>query len=82
MAIAETECLKLAQKGNQEAFTQLVETYQNPVYNLCYRMLGNSQVAEDAAQETFWRAYKNLDRYDDERPFPTWLLIHSRPLLH
>ena len=74
MAIAEVECLKLAQKGNQEAFTQLVETYQNPVYNLCYRMLGNAEAAEDAAQETFWRAYKNLDRYDHERPFPTWLL--------
>ena len=37
-------------------------------------MLGNAEAAEDAAQETFWRAYKNLDRYDHERPFPTWLL--------
>jgi RNA polymerase sigma-70 factor (ECF subfamily) len=74
VAIAEVECLKLALEGGQEAFTQLVETYQNPVYNLCYRMLGNAEAAEDAAQETFWRAYKNLDRYDHERPFPTWLL--------
>ncbi len=48
--------------------------YQNPVHNLCYRMLGNSQAAEDAAQETFWRAYNNLNRYDRERPFATWLL--------
>ena len=74
MTIAEAECLKLAQKGDQKAFSQIVETYQNPVYNMCYRMLGNSQAAEDAAQETFWRAYKNLNRYDDKRPFPTWLL--------
>ena len=74
MTIAEAECLKLSQKGDQEAFTQIVETYQNPVYNLCYRMLGNPQAAEDAAQETFWRAYKNLDRYDNKRAFPTWLL--------
>ena len=74
MTIAEAECLNLAQKGDQEAFTQIVETYQNPVYNLCYRMLGTSQAAEDAAQETFWRAFKNLDRYDQKRPFPTWLL--------
>lgn len=74
MTIAEAECLKLAQKGDQEAFSQIVETYQNPVYNMCYRMLGNPQAAEDAAQETFWRAYKNLNRYDDKRPFPTWLL--------
>jgi len=74
VTIAEAECLNLAQKGDQEAFTQIVETYQNPVYNLCYRMLGTSQAAEDAAQETFWRAFKNLDRYDQKRPFPTWLL--------
>jgi RNA polymerase sigma-70 factor (ECF subfamily) len=70
----EAECLKLAQKGDQEAFTKIVETFQNPVYNLCYRMLGDSQLAEDAAQETFWRAYRNLNRYDEKRPFPTWLL--------
>ena len=72
--IDETECIKLALAGDQDAFTQLVETYQNPVYNLCYRMLGTPQAAEDAAQESFWRAYNNLKRYDLKRPFPTWLL--------
>lgn len=70
----EAQCLKLAQQGDQDAFTQLVETYQNPVYNMCYRMLGTPQAAEDAAQETFWRSYKNLHRYDTQRPFATWLL--------
>lgn len=63
-----------AQKGNPEAFTQLVETYQRPVYNLCYRMLGDPDEAEDAAQETFVRAYCNLKRYDRQRSFSTWLL--------
>jgi RNA polymerase sigma-70 factor (ECF subfamily) len=63
-----------AQHGNDEAFTQLVETYQTPVYNLCYRMLGEAELAEDAAQETFLRAYQNILRYDPKRPFPTWLL--------
>src|SRR5512147_248162 len=37
-------------------------------------MLGDPQEAEDAAQETFWRAYQALHRYDRSRPFPTWLL--------
>ena len=41
-----------AQQGSDEAFTHLVETYQTPVYNLCYRMLGEPDLAEDAAQET------------------------------
>ena len=72
--LAEAECIKRARAGDQDAFTDLVETYQNPVYNLCYRMLGTPQAAEDAAQESFWRAYKNLTRYDPNRSFATWLL--------
>ena len=63
-----------AQQGSDEAFTQLVETYQTHVYNLCYRMLGEPEAAEDAAQETFLRAFQHLHRYDRKRPFGTWLL--------
>ena len=63
-----------AQQGDDEAFTNLVETYQKPVYNLCYRMLGEPESAEDAAQETFLKVYQNLARYDRDRSFATWLL--------
>ena len=63
-----------AQQGSDEAFTRLVETYQKPVFNLCYRMLGEPEAAEDAAQETFLRVYQHLHRYDQKRPFATWLL--------
>jgi RNA polymerase sigma-70 factor (ECF subfamily) len=63
-----------AKNGSDEAFTYIVETYQTPVYNLCYRMLGEPEAAEDAAQETFLRAYQHLHRYDIKRPFATWLL--------
>ncbi len=67
-------CIIRAQEGDDEAFTRLVEAYQRPVYSLCYRMLGDRQDAEDAAQETFLRAYQHLRRYDGKRPFATWLL--------
>jgi RNA polymerase sigma-70 factor, ECF subfamily len=63
-----------AQQGNDDAFTKLVEEHQTHVYNLCYRMLGEPEAAEDAAQESFLRAYQNLHRYDQSRPFATWLL--------
>ena len=63
-----------AQQGSEEAFTRLVEQYQTPVYNLCYRMLGEIEYAEDAAQESFLRVYRNLARYDRQRSFATWLL--------
>jgi RNA polymerase sigma-70 factor (ECF subfamily) len=68
------EILQRAMNGDEDAFTMIVETFQTPVYNLCYRMLGDAGEAEDAAQETFWRAYQGLSRYDRQRPFATWLL--------
>lgn len=71
---SEADCLQRALNGDEQAFTELLDLYQTPVHNLCYRMLGNPQEAEDAAQETFWRAYRNLQRYDPNRSFPTWLL--------
>jgi len=71
---AEAECIENAKQGDESAFSEIVEAYQNPVYNLCYRMLGTPQAAEDAAQESFWRAYKHLNRYDQNRSFGTWLL--------
>jgi len=59
---------------NQEAFAELVYSFQDAVYNLCYRMLGERTEAEDATQEAFIRAYNNLHRYDTKRSFKTWLL--------
>jgi len=70
----QVEWLQQAIRGDEAAFAEIVETYQRPVYNLCYRMLGDPIDAEDAAQETFWRAYQALNRYDQKRSFATWLL--------
>lgn len=60
--------------GDQQAFTQLVERYKDPVYNLAYRMLGNQTEAEDVAQEAFVKAYTQLHTYRDSHKFSTWLL--------
>jgi len=64
----------LARKGDQDAFAKLVGAYQGPVYNLAYRMLGSQTEAEDAAQETFLRAYTRLGTYDPQRKFSSWML--------
>lgn len=74
MTESEAAWLAQAQQGNPQAFARLVDRYQKPVFHLCYRMLGNPGDAEDAAQETFLRAYKNLHRYDRKRAFRNWLL--------
>jgi RNA polymerase sigma-70 factor (ECF subfamily) len=71
--MSETDWVRRARAGDQAAFTALVEAYQTPIYNLCYRMLGEAGEAEDAAQETFLRAYSQIATYDPSRPFKTWL---------
>ncbi len=72
--VEETEWALAAQNGDQWAFTNLIQRYERAVYNLCYRMLGNPNAAEDAAQEAFLRAYKAIHRYDPGRKFSTWVL--------
>jgi RNA polymerase sigma-70 factor (ECF subfamily) len=71
--MTEGELVASSRAGSTAAFTRLVEIYQTPIYNLCYRMLGDAGEAEDAAQEAFLRAYSQLHRYDPARPFKTWL---------
>lgn len=71
---AEAGWIERARLGDDEAFASLVGAYQVPVFNLCYRLLGDRYEAEDAAQEAFLKAYKNLGRYDPDRPFVNWLL--------
>lgn len=70
----EATLIREAKAGDQEAFRQLVERYQGAVHNLAYRMLGDPEEAEDAAQEIFVRLYRQLERYDPERKFSTWTL--------
>jgi RNA polymerase sigma-70 factor (ECF subfamily) len=60
--------------GDQRSMLALVQRFQGQVFGLCYRMLGQRQDAEDAAQETFVRVLKNLHRWDQERDFQPWLL--------
>lgn len=70
----ETEWALSAQAGEEQAFTNLIERYERAVYNLCYRMLGNPNEAEDAAQEAFLRAYRAIKRFDADRKFSTWVM--------
>jgi RNA polymerase sigma-70 factor (ECF subfamily) len=70
----ELDWARLAQEGDRAAFGRLVEAYQGPVFNLCYRMLGNPDEAADAAQETFVRIYSKLHTYQPGRKLASWIL--------
>lgn len=73
MDVFEKRLLKMAEKGDRQAFAELVDLYKDKVYSLAYRMLGNAQDAEDIAQETFMRVYANLHRFDDQYKISTWI---------
>lgn len=69
----EKRLIKKVKKGDQQAFAELVDRYKNGVFAICFRMVGNTQEAEDLSQEAFIRAYNHIDQYDHERKFSTWL---------
>ena len=70
---SDDELVSRVRAGDQEAFATLVERHKRTVYNLGYRLLGNSQDADDAAQETFMRAYTRLATYTPDGRFGAWL---------
>src|SRR5260370_40570067 len=59
--------------GNPRLFTMLVARHPDRLYGLALRLLGNSQEAEDAVQETFIRAYTRLNTFRSTASFATWL---------
>ena len=71
--VIEDARIQRAQAGDLSAFNELVVEYQSLVYNLCMRMLGQQQAAEDAAQEAFINAWRSIRSFRGDS-FRAWLL--------
>lgn len=69
----EEDLIRAAQRGNLDAFNELVLAYQDRVYNLAYRIMGDPAAASDAAQDTFIKAYRKLGTFRGGS-FRAWLL--------
>jgi RNA polymerase sigma-70 factor (ECF subfamily) len=72
-AAADTVLIKAFLGGERQAFDRLVLKYQDRVFRICLRFLGDKDEADDAAQETFVRAYRGLAKFRGEAQFSTWL---------
>ncbi|MCP4647040.1 MAG: sigma-70 family RNA polymerase sigma factor [bacterium] len=72
MATHEDELILHSKDGNLDAFNQLIEMYQLPVYNIALRMLGTPQDAEDTTQDVFVQAWKALHSFRGTN-FKAWL---------
>ena len=59
--------------GDKAAFDSLVLKHKDRVFNLCYRLLGDYEEANDSAQETFIKVYGSLKKFRFESAFSTWL---------
>jgi len=70
----ERDWILAARNGDLNAFERLVAAYTRPIYNLCYRMLGDPHEAEDATQEVFLRIYRRLHAYDPAHWPASWIL--------
>jgi RNA polymerase sigma-70 factor, ECF subfamily len=73
----EAEIIARVLQGERQVYALLVEEYKIPVYNLAYRMTGNSRDAEDITQEAFLISFRQLSRYDSKRSYFTWLYTIS-----
>lgn len=73
MADEELRLVTAGQRGDVEAFNQLVRLYEGRVYNLCYRMVGDAESAADAAQDAFLAAFRNLRSFRGGS-FRSWML--------
>ena len=67
------ELVQTIRGGDSEAFEQLVRRKTSKVYALCYRIIGNAEDAKDISQLVFIKLWENLEKYDPQYAFDTWL---------
>jgi RNA polymerase sigma-70 factor, ECF subfamily len=70
----EPQLVARAKAGDAGAFTELVNRYERKIFRLARNITGNHEDAEDVMQEAFLKAYKNLDRFQGDSRFYTWLV--------
>lgn len=69
----ERRLVRRLKQGDERAFQELVETYQDRVFSLVMRMMGNRQEAEDIAQEVFFSVYRAMHRFRGDARLYTWI---------
>jgi len=65
--------VEMAKKGNEKAFSSLLNRYRDSIYYMLLKMVNNNSDAEDLTIEAFGKAFRNLDSFTPEFAFSTWL---------
>jgi RNA polymerase sigma-70 factor, ECF subfamily len=69
----ELELINRLKTRDDSAYRFIMEKYQGPILNCCFKFLKNKEIAEDVTQEVFLEVYKSIDRFRSESRFSTWL---------
>lgn len=71
---SELPLVQAAKKGDLEAFSQLVRRYDRNIFRIAQHITHNEEDAQDVVQEAFLKAYQNLDQFQGNSKFYTWLV--------
>lgn len=72
------QLIKEFKEGNEYSFEKLVGKYLKPVFNFVCQLSGDFQTAQDLTQDTFVKAWKNIDKFDVEKSFKTWIFTIAK----
>lgn len=73
MMVPDEQLVKMAREGDQTATEQLFRRYHDRVFSYLFRMIGDRGLAEDAAQETFFKGFRSLRKYREKGQFKSWI---------
>ena len=73
MEVSDVDAVARAKAGDRDGFRILVDRHSRTVFRLAFRMTSNEQDAEDVVQETFLKAFRQLNHYEARSSFGTWL---------
>ncbi|OGW75279.1 MAG: hypothetical protein A2Z72_00985 [Omnitrophica bacterium RBG_13_46_9] len=79
-SLSDENLARMAKEGDRKAFEELFGRYKKPILNFIYRVIGNKETAEEITQEVFIRVYKNLNIFDPNRKFSSWIYVIARNL--
>lgn len=71
--MSESDIIQKLQRGNEQAFRELVENYQKMVVNTCFGMVHKIEDAEDIAQEVFIEVFRSIQKFRADSKLSTWL---------
>jgi RNA polymerase sigma-70 factor (ECF subfamily) len=71
--LTDSQIIEKVKAGETELFSELVQKYQNKIFAYVYKIVNHKEEAEDIVQETFIKVYKNLNSFDADRKFSSWL---------